>query len=115
MGGNVADETDANERQTFEPEAAQADKKGARWSSLIIWFIPLLGAMLPRPYRDFTPLLFLIPVVFSLVSKYRKSEAESRSSTPTQTYPPPDQVHPVEPYLYTPTDPKDPRRYKPIG
>jgi len=116
IGGNVANETNAYERHDSEPEAAQADKKRLRLNALIILLIPVLvGVVLPRPYRGLAPFLFLIPLVISLVNKFRKADEKSGNSPPNQTYPMPHQDHSVEPYFYAPKDPKDPRRYKPIG
>jgi len=110
----VAD-TDAYERHDSQPDAAQAAKKRSRLSALIILLIPVLGTLLPKPYKGLAPVLLLIPLFISLANKFRKADEKSGNSPPNQTYSMPRKDHSVEPYLQTPRDPKDPRRYKPIG
>jgi hypothetical protein len=113
-GGNVADDPNAHKIHGFQPDGAQAAKK---LSALIVVLIPMLAALLPMPYKAFVPFLFLIPLFISLANKFGKADEKSGNPLPNRTYsmPKPGQDHPIEPYLYTPRDPKDPRRYRPIG
>jgi hypothetical protein len=111
----VADGPNAYKRQDSQSEAAQAAKKRSRLNALIILLIPVLGTLLPSPYKACAPLLLLIPLFISLADKFRKTEGKSANSPAIQTYSIPNKDRFVEPYLYTPRDPKDPRRYKPIG
>ena len=111
----MADGPNAYQRQDSQSEAAQAAKKRSRLNALIILLIPALGALLPSPYKACAPFLFLIPLFIFLADKIRKTEEKSANPPAIQTYSMPNRDRSVEPYLYTPRDPKDPRRYKPIG
>lgn len=99
------------------PEAREVAKKRSRLNTLILALVFVLGIALPQPYKAFAPILFLIPLVIAVMNKVRQAGEKSGTPLPNQTYSPPmpDQNHSVEPYSYTPKDPKDPRRYKPIG
>jgi hypothetical protein len=118
-GGDVADDTNDSGRPDPEPEAVRSDKKKSRWIALLLLLIPVLGIVLPPPYRGIAPFLFLIPLVISLWNRWCNADVKSGNSQPNsqpnQTHPMPDQDPSAEPYSYTPKDPKDPRRYKPIG
>ena len=92
-------------------------KKRSHLNVLILAGVFLLGVVLPPAYKAFAPLLFLIPIIIAVVKKVRQA-GEKRGNPPLdQTYAPPvpDQIPSSEPYTYEPKDPKDLRRYKPIG
>jgi len=111
----VADDTNAYKKHDLQPKVAQAAKKRSRLSVLIILLIPVLGAVLPMPYKALAPFLFLIPMVISAANKLRQVAVQSVNSPPNQNYsmPLPKHDHSVKPYLCAPQDPKDPRQYKP--
>ncbi len=95
-------------------EVSEARKRQTRLNALTLAAVLLLGTLLPAPYNTFTPILFIIPLLFALVSRIRQARAGAEApldrSAPEQKDGPA-----VEPYSFTPKDPKDPRRYKPIG
>jgi hypothetical protein len=79
-------------------EIAQA-KMRARINALALLLVLLLTTIAPYPWSLSALLIILFLPLYALVRKVR-----SRNS-PTAG----------EPYSYVPKDPKDPRRYKPIG
>lgn len=98
------------------PENIEARKKQARLNAMILALVLLLSTILPHPYRSFAPFLFAIPLIIMMVSRIRRAKAgHSQSATQPDFRPSPGEVPPAEPYSCTPKDPKDPRRYKPIG
>jgi hypothetical protein len=117
FGESVAGEMDSSNNDDVRPEST---KEGKRWSglnALILGLVLLLGVVVPPPYNAFAPILLVIPLIIAVVRKARQAGERSGSPQPNQTYSPPvpDSDHSVQPYSYTPKDPKDPRRYKPIG
>lgn len=102
-------------RDDLPPEAVNAAKKRTRINALILGAVFLLLTVAPHPWNTYAPLLFLIPVIYSLVSRIRGA-SNVPGPSPSQSVPPqePDSRRP-EPYSYKPRDPKDPRKYKPIG
>jgi hypothetical protein len=105
----VAGNASTHERHNEETDAAQARKTRIRLNTLIILLAPVLGIVLPQHYKGIRPFLFLIPLVLFLINKFREADAKSRNASPNQNHPM------LEGHLYMPKDPKDPRRYKPIG
>ncbi len=96
------------------PESIEARKRQARLNALTLVGVLLLGAILPQPYRIFSPFLFAIPLIISVIDRIRRA----RSGAPTgSSYSPPapGEAPRSDPYSFTPRDPKDPRRYRPIG
>ncbi len=96
-------------------EEVEAAKRKSRINALILGVVFLLLTFAPSPWNAYAPLLFIIPVVYSLVNKFRRASSvpvpASRMPMPTQEK----NSAGVEPYSYTPRDPGDPRKYKPIG
>src|SRR5947207_2361932 len=92
-------------------EDIAASKSKARVNALTLGLVFLLGAFAPYPWRAYAPLLFLIPLLYSLYTRIRKFPSEVPLQASTQDA----ETGREEPYSYTPRDPKDPRRYKPIG
>jgi len=117
FGENVAEEMSSSEEQEAPPETKEAAKRWARLNGLFLAIVFLLGFVLPHEYRKFVPFLFVIPLIISVVYKVRQAVEKSRNSASNQTYSPPmpEQSYSTDRYSYTPKDPKDPRRYKPIG
>ena len=105
------------EENNSSPDRKEAAKKLSYLNTLILVAVFLLGFVLPSTYKILAPFLFLIPVIISLVNKARQAKEKRQNPVQAQTYPPPtsDRGPAVDPYSYTPKDPKDPRRYKPIG
>jgi hypothetical protein len=97
------------------PEAVVAAKKKSRINALVLGAVFLLLVVAPHPWNTYAPILFLIPVIYSLASRIRGASNVPEPS-PSQSVPPqePDSRG-SEPYSYKPRDPKDPRKYKPIG
>ena len=107
--------TDSEESETgiesddFSDGEVAASKRHSRINALILALVFLVLTVAPSPWNVYAPLLFLIPFIRSLVNRIRNASASSkRDDTP-------DLPQGMEHYTYTPKDPKDPRRYKPIG
>ena len=99
------------------PEASEKTKKQWQLNALILAGVFLLSYVLPPAYKAFAPVLFVIPFIINVVKKIRQVGEKSDNPSQDRTYSPPmpDQIPSPEPYTYKPKDPKDPRRYKPIG
>lgn len=99
------------------PEAVEKAKKRWPLNALILAGVFLLGAVLPPDYKVFAPVLFVIPFIINLTDKMRHAGEEPEHPSIGQTYSPPvpGPMTSHEPYSYTPKDPNDPRKYKPIG
>ena len=113
----MTEEMNSSQKEDINPKASEKDKKQWRLNALILAGVILLSAVLPPEYKVFAPVLFLIPVIVSVVNKIRQFGDNSGNATQDQTYSPPvyEDTSALEPYSYEPKDPKDPRRYKPIG
>ena len=108
----------AAKKQLRTSKAADQDKKLLRIINLLSAAgVFLLGILLPPSCKMFAPFLFLVPVIISAVSKARLSSLKRGNPVQDQTSSPPmpPRVPSPEPYTEMPKDPKDPRRYKPIG
>jgi hypothetical protein len=92
-------------------------KKQWRRNALIFGGVFLLGFFLPPAYKAFAPLLFLIPVFIEVVNKSKQAGGSTGIPSTDHTHSPstPDRTSSGKTYVYKPKDPKDPRRYKPIG
>ena len=97
------------------PEEVAAAKRKSRLNALILGVVFLLISFAPRPWNAYAPLLFIIPLIYSLANKFRAASSVPRlpGSSPGQT--PKMGSENRDPYSYTPRDPDDPRKYKPIG
>ena len=104
-------------KDEMAPETADKPKKQVNLNALILAGVFVLGLVLPSPYKTFVPILFLVPIILTVVKKIRQSSEISGDmpQDPSYSSSMSDRIHSVEPYSYTPKDPKDPRRYKPIG
>lgn len=96
-------------------EAVEAARRRSKINALVLGAVFLLMTVAPHPWSSYAPILFLIPVIYALVSRMRRASSlpvpSSSQSAPTQRA---DGLR-VDPYSSTPRDPKDPRKYKPIG
>ena len=82
-----------------------------KYALILVAIFMLSKIVLPPEYRAFVPFLFLIPLIPVVIQKARQACKKNEYSPLCH----PDADHTVEPYSYTPKDPNDPRRYKPIG
>lgn len=80
-------------------EELARQKARVRINALVLALAMVLATVAPPPWNLFAPFAFIVPLVYSIVTRLR-------SARPPAT---------IEPYEYRPKDPKDPRRYKPIG
>jgi hypothetical protein len=104
------------ETEDLPKEEIEASKQRNRINALVLAGALAIITLAPDPYRLFAPLLFLIPVILSLVNHLRKSS--NGSPAQTASFPPQKEMPKSgvsDPYSYTPRDPRDPRRYRPIG
>jgi hypothetical protein len=92
-------------------EAIAARKRRSRLNAAILGLVFLVYTFGPPRWKLFAPLLFLLPVLYSLLSRVRGASIESDRPVTTEIDAEP---RAAEPYSYTPKDPNDPRRYKPI-
>jgi hypothetical protein len=100
-----------NSSDDISQEAIAARKRRSRLNAATLALVFLVAYFAPRRWQAFAPLLFLLPVLYSLLSRLRGASIESDRPVTREI----DAEPPVaEPYSYTPRDPKDPRRYKPI-
>jgi hypothetical protein len=99
------------------PESSEKAKKPWGLNALILAAVFLLTAVLPPGYKAFAPFLFLIPVILNVVNKVRQADENPANPAGDRTYSPPvsNRIPSSEPYSYKQKDPKDPRKYKPIG
>jgi hypothetical protein len=99
------------------PESSENAKKQWGLNALILAGVFILSAVLPTGYKAFAPFLFLIPVILNVVNKVRQADENPANPEDNRTYSPPmsSQNSASEPYSYKQKDPKDPRKYKPIG
>jgi hypothetical protein len=77
----------------------------------------VLSILLPPKYKAFAPVLFIVPFAMNVVNRIRKMREKSQDPLQEQTHSQSvsDGIPSPEPYSYKPKDPKDPRKYKPIG
>jgi hypothetical protein len=100
---------------TDDPRENQApDQAGARQrsglSALLVGAVLVFTMVAPPDWKVYAPLLFLIPLLANVVTRRRRRNAgQTQPDCGTIPHPSPD------PYSHSPKDPKDPRRYKPIG
>lgn len=104
-------------KDNISPEAAEKAKKQRVLNAVILAAVLLLGAVLPPDYKVFAPLLFVIPFILGVLNKIRQAGVNlpNPAGERTDSPPRPNRIPSPEPYAYKPRDPKDPRRYKPIG
>ncbi len=92
----------------------------SRMNAIILVTVFLLGVILPvaslasSPWNILAPVLALFPFFHLVTQRIRKVRASTHSQQKTAT-PSADSPPGMEPYCWIPKDPRDPRRYKPIG
>ncbi len=98
-------------------KGGEAAKKKSYLNFLALAAVFLFGIVLPPKYKAFAPIFLLIPFIVSVVEKARRLSgkedpaAPDRGDEPRTHLPAPS----GEPFSCEPKDPRDPRRYKPIG
>jgi|GEM_PF-3102526 len=99
------------------PESSEKAKKPWGLNALILAGVLLLSAVLPPGYKAFAPFLFLIPIILNVVNKVRQADENPANTAvdPTYSTPTSNRIPSDDPYSYEQKDPKDPRKYKPIG
>ncbi len=98
------------------PDEIAASKQRSRINALMLGVVFLLTTLAPPPWNTYAPVLLIIPFFYALVGRVRRAAQSSKAhqipGKPSAAGGPPPVI---EPYSCTPKDPKDPRRYKPIG
>lgn len=100
MQENVPDERDAVD--DLPPEAVAAARKRSQIKALLLAVIMMLAVVVPAPWKGYTPLLVVLPLLYLVMTRVRGKAAAAEP--PSRT----------EPFSEAPKDPKDPRRYRPI-
>lgn len=110
-------EAAANKRLRATENVDESKKRSRLLDALSAMGVFLLGILLPRSYKIFAPFLFVIPAIIAAVNKARLSNVKYRDPMQDQAHsaPMPGRIPSLDPYAEIPKDPKDPRRYKPIG
>jgi hypothetical protein len=60
------------------------DKRQSRINALVFGLVFLLVAIAPYPWNSYAPLLFLLPLIYSILNKLKQKSGE-----PGEQYPPP--------------------------
>ena len=112
----MAQEKDASQ-DSVKAEASQKSRKGQQLNALIFAAVIILGIVLPPRFKGFAPFLFVIPIIWSVMNKIHRIGEDPANPPKTESHSPavPHSTTGDEPYSYQPKDPKDPRKYKPIG
>ncbi len=112
----MAEEIKSSE-DDIAPESLEKAKKQGKLGAIILVCVLLLSIVLPPEYKAFAPILFIIPFAINVVNKIRQVREKSQNPLQKQPHSQPvsDSISSLEPYSYKPKDPKDPRKYKPIG
>lgn len=97
------------------PEEVAAAKRKSRLNALVLGLVFLLVAIAPYPWSLLSPVLLLVPLIYSIIDRMRRAPDSHGPVPGRSTLPPQTDASHLEPYSSIPRDPKDPRRYKPIG
>jgi hypothetical protein len=104
-----------DETEDLPKEEVEAAKNRTRLNALILAAVFLILTLAPSPYNMYAPLLFLIPLIYSIVGRARQaSGAPTLPGNGQHIEPTSQESDHAEPYSYTSKDPQNPRRYKPI-
>ncbi len=99
-----------NEADDLTEEMISYSRRKMRVNALILAAVFVLVTVAPDPWGAFAPLLFLLPVFYTILEKLR-GKASGRGKTWNSEGS--GAKHP-EPYTSVPRDHSDPRRYRPI-
>jgi hypothetical protein len=113
----VTQDSEADSRRDDLPsEAVAAAKRATRLNALIMVLVLVTASFAPPPWNFFAPLLFAISFVYMIVNRVRRALHARRGFQEKGGVPGVAGERPAgEPYSWISRDPKDPRRYKPIG
>ena len=105
-----------DQSEEISPDALAASKRKARLNALLLVAVLILSTVAPTPWNLFAPLLLIVPIIYAFVNRLRRGTPtpEQRARSAAQQNPL-EARSTIDPYSYTPKDPKDLRRYKPIG
>jgi hypothetical protein len=105
-----------NQPDDLPKEEIEAEKRVSRINALVAITVMLLLTFAPARYKIYAPLPFLIPIILLLARRFRKvSNMAQQPKTEIRDELTKERAAVSEPYTNVPRDPKDPRRYKPIG
>ena len=105
-----------DQSEEISPDALAASKRKARLNALLLAGVLILASVAPQPWNLFAPVLFIVPIVYAFVSRLRRGAPTPEQRARSAAQPRHLEVRStIDPYSYTPKDPKDLRRYKPIG
>ena len=97
-------------------DAVAAAKRPTRLNALVMVLVLVTGSFAPPPWNFFAPLLFVISFVWMIANRVRRAVSIRRRFQDQGTSASiPGEGERREPYSCVSRDPKDPRRYKPIG
>ncbi len=97
------------------PQDVEAAKRKSRLNALVLGLVFLLVTIAPYPWNLLSPVLLLVPLIYSVIDRMRRAPASTGSVSGRSALPQRMGAPDLEPYSSVPKDPKDPRRYKPIG
>lgn len=97
-----------------QQELTPAARRRSRVNALAVLAMFLLISLAPTPWNMFAPALIAVPALYGIWSRYRERQDAGGQPQPWEPVREQDGTIP-DPYSYTPKDPNDPRRYKPIG
>ena len=82
-------------------------RKRTRLNAVILLLVFALLSFAPQPWAAFAPLLLVVPLLHAALARMRRLPSPPRPPGAGDSCP--------DPYTCEPRDPKDPRRYRPIG
>lgn len=97
------------------PQDIEAAKRKSRLNALVLGLVFLLVTIAPYPWNLLSPVLLLAPLLYSLIDRMRRAPASPGPASGPSALPQRTDAPNLQPYSSVPKDPKDPRRYKPIG
>jgi len=102
-----------SEESSSEEESFK-DKRQSRINLLVFGLVFLLVMMAPHPWNTYAPLLFLLPLIYSMLNKLKQKAGAEEEVQDSRLPRSRESYARAEPYTEKPRDPKDPRRYRPI-
>jgi hypothetical protein len=91
------------------------DKRQSRINALVFGLVFLLVAIAPYPWNSYAPLLFLLPLIYSILNKLKQKSGAEEGVQDSQLTGSRESNTRRQPYSQRPRDPKDPRKYRPIN
>lgn len=106
----ASDSRSREEANDLTEEMISASKRRTRVNALILAIVFALMTFAPHPWSTFAPLLFLLPLLRAFRERIRRNDAKPYRGGTSER----EEGFPPDPYATSPSDPKDPRRYRPI-